>query len=180
MAARLWWMLHWLGHENVAVLDGGWQAWIEAGYPTKAGAEGRDPRSFIPRIRGELALDSTAVNRARTDPKWRVLDARTAERFRGENETIDPVAGHIPGAVSAPYGDNLRPDGRFKSAEELKARYTALMGSVPAERVVCYCGSGITSVHDLIAMAYAGLGEGRLYPGSWSEWITDSERPTTR
>jgi thiosulfate/3-mercaptopyruvate sulfurtransferase len=179
MAGRLWWMLRWLGHDAVAILDGGWQAWVAAGYPANAGAEGRDPRTFVPRLRPELALSSDDVNRVRTDPAWRLLDARSAERFRGENETIDPVAGHIPGALSAPYAENLRPDGRFKSPEELRARYAGLIGPVPAERVVCYCGSGVTSVHNLLAMAHAGMGEGRLYPGSWSEWITRPERPTT-
>jgi thiosulfate/3-mercaptopyruvate sulfurtransferase len=180
MAVRLWWLSRWLGHDRVAVLDGGWQAWVAEGYPVSGGPEGREPRVFVPRLRPELALDTVAVDRARGDERWRVLDARTAERFRGENETIDPVAGHIPGAVSAPYAENLRPDGRFRSREELRSRYAAVMGAVPAEHVVCYCGSGITSIHDILAMAHAGLGEARLYPGSWSEWITDPDRPTAR
>jgi thiosulfate/3-mercaptopyruvate sulfurtransferase len=180
MAVRLWWLLRWLGHDRVAVLDGGWQAWGTAGYPVSAGTEGREPRGFMPRLRPELVLDTRAVDRVRADQRWRVLDARAAERFRGENETIDPIAGHIPGAVSAPYAENLGPDGRFCPREELRARYAAVMGAVPAEHVVCYCGSGITSIHDILAIAHAGLGEARLYPGSWSEWITDPSRPTAR
>jgi thiosulfate/3-mercaptopyruvate sulfurtransferase len=180
MAGRLWWLLRWLGHDRVAVLDGGWQAWVAAGHPVSGGPETRKATVFTPHIRQDLLLDTTAVNRLRTDRSWLVVDARTAERFRGENETIDPVAGHIPGAISAPYGENLQPDGHFRSKEELRSRYQALMGSVPADHVVCYCGSGVTAVHDILAMAHAGLGEARLYPGSWSEWITDPGRPTAR
>jgi thiosulfate/3-mercaptopyruvate sulfurtransferase len=180
MAVRLWWLLRWLGHDRVAVLDGGWQAWLAAGYPVSAGPEERTPRVFAPHLRADLVLDTVAVDRVRGDERWRVLDARTAERFRGESETIDPVAGHIPGAISAPYAENLNPTGHFRSREELRARYQAIMGSAPADHVVCYCGSGITSIHDILAMAHAGLGEARLYPGSWSEWITDPGRPTAR
>jgi thiosulfate/3-mercaptopyruvate sulfurtransferase len=105
-----------------------------------------------------------------------VLDARNADRYHGENETIDPVAGHIPGAVSAPYVENLEPDGRFRSTEELRRRYLGLLGGVAADRAGCYCGSGVTAAHDVLAMAHAGLGEARLYAGSWSEWITDPTR----
>ncbi len=177
MAGRLWWLLRWLGHDRVAVLDGGWQPWVAAGNPVTSAAEKRAPRVFVPHPRPELAFDAVAVDRVRVDRQWRVFDARSAERFRGENETIDPVAGHIPGAVSVPYADNLTPEGRFRSPEELRVRFAAAMGPVPADHVVCYCGSGVTAVHDLLAIAHAGLGEARLYPGSWSEWITDSSRP---
>jgi thiosulfate/3-mercaptopyruvate sulfurtransferase len=177
MAARLWWLLRWLGHEQVAVLDGGWPAWLDAGFPVRGDLETRAVRRFMPAVRPELLAEVGLVARVRQDPAWCVLDARAAERFRGENETIDRVAGRVPGAVSAPYADNLAPDGRFKPAAELRERYAGLLGDVSAAHAVCYCGSGVTAAHDLLALAHAGLGEGRLYAGSWSEWITDPSRP---
>jgi thiosulfate/3-mercaptopyruvate sulfurtransferase len=122
-------------------------------------------------------LSTEQVDRVRGDPAWRVLDARNADRFRGENETIDPVAGHIPGARSAPYADNLEPDGRFKSKDVLHRRYLKVLDGAPAARAVCYCGSGVTAAHDVLAMAHAGLGDAGLYAGSWSEWIVDPARP---
>jgi thiosulfate/3-mercaptopyruvate sulfurtransferase len=176
-AARLWWMLRWLGHEAVAVLDGGWSAWVAAGLPQRIGIETRPPTVFTARPRPELVATASEVMLRRLDPDWRVLDARGADRFRGENETLDPVAGHIPGAVSAPYADNLAPDGRFRDPASLRQRYQKLLGTVPAAHTICYCGSGVTAAHDLLAIFHAGLGEGRLYPGSWSEWITDPTRP---
>lgn len=180
MAARLWWLLRWLGHDGVAVLDGGWSVWRAAGLAVRAGVEGRAARRFVARERPELMVATGEIDRLRLDPGWRVLDARTADRYRGENETIDPVAGRVPGAVSAPYPENLAPDGRFKSAAELRSRYLGLLGGVPAERAVCYCGSGVTAAHDVLAIAHAGLGQARLYAGSWSEWITDPSRPVAR
>lgn len=176
-AARLWWMLRWLGHEAVALLDGGWPRWQREGYPTQRGRETRSLRVFTPHPRPELLADADDVAATRTDPAYRLLDARSADRYRGENETLDPVAGHIPGAISAPYAANLGPDGSFLPTPQLKARYEELLDGVPAERVIVYCGSGVTAVHDLVAMLHAGLGEGRLYAGSWSEWITDPGRP---
>lgn len=182
MAARLWWLLRWLGHEAaaVAVLDGGWPLWQAWGFPVRVGTESRAARKFVARERAESVLSAEHVDQIRTAPGWRVLDARHADRFRGENETIDPIAGRIPGAVSAPYADNLEPDGRFKSREELRRRYLGLLGRVPADRTGCYCGSGVTAAHDVLAMAYAGLGEAKLYAGSWSEWITDRSRPVAK
>jgi thiosulfate/3-mercaptopyruvate sulfurtransferase len=177
MAARLWWLLRWLGHDAVAVLDGGWPQWQAQGLPAGQGEEARAARTFVPRVRREWVLTAEQVNRVRSDPAWRVLDARNADRFRGENETIDPVAGHVPGAHSVPYADNLEPDGRFKSRDILRRRYLEVLGTVPAARAVCYCGSGVTAAHDILAMAYAGLGDARLYAGSWSEWIVDPVRP---
>ena len=111
------------------------------------------------------------------DPRFKLVDARNADRYRGENETIDPVAGHIPGAINAPYADNLNPDGTFKSADQLRARFESVLGDTPADQTAFYCGSGITAAHNLIALEYAGLGESKLYAGSWSEWITDESRP---
>ena len=179
-AVRVWWMLRWLGFMNVAVLDGGWQHWLKANYPVRSGAEVREAGPFSAVPRPGLVVTTEEVDQLRLDPAWRVLDARGADRYRGENETIDPVAGHIPGAISAPYAGNLQPDGRFRPAEELKARYQRLLGDIPGERAVVYCGSGVTSIHNILAMLHAGLGEARLYAGSWSEWITNPSRPIAR
>ncbi|RME97194.1 MAG: sulfurtransferase, partial [Chloroflexi bacterium] len=121
--------------------------------------------------------DTATVMQIHTDSGWRVVDSRTAERYRGEAEPIDPVAGHIPGAVSMPYPDNMSPDGVFLPPETLQARFRAAMGDVPIEKTVFYCGSGVTGAHNVLAAAHAGLGQARLYAGSWSEWITDPHRP---
>ena len=176
-AARLWWLLRWLGHTSVAVLDGGFRRWQSDGRPVRAGIETRPPRTFTPRLRTDLTVTTDEVERLRQDPAWRLLDARSADRFRGENETIDPVAGHIPGAVSAPFGDNLTPECSLRPAKELRAHYQGLLGGLPTDQAVVYCGSGVTAAHDVLAIQYAGLGEAKLYPGSWSEWITDPRRP---
>ena len=179
-AVRVWWMLRWLGHDAAAVLDGGWQAWQKSGYATRTGQETNSAQAFTPRPRPELIVSTAQVDAMRQDAAYRVFDARSADRYRGENETIDPVAGHIPGAVSAPYAGNLNPDGTFRPAARLRERYERLLGKVPSERTAFYCGSGVTSIHDILAMRHAGLGEGRLYVGSWSEWITDPRRPVEK
>ena len=177
MAARLWWMLNWLGHSSVALLDGGWAAWHRFGLPSRSGEESRPQKRFEPReVPGAYVL-AEQVQRYRKDPGYVILDARSAPRFRGEMEPIDPVAGHIPGSVSAPCDQNVSADGTFLPPDVLRARFEGLVKSVPPENVICYCGSGVTAAHNLIAIAYAGLGMGRLYAGSWSEWITDPARP---
>ena len=176
-AARLWWLLRWLGHETAAVLDGGWLAWHREGRPVRSGVETRSPREFQPRVRAELVLAAQDVQRLLGRADFRLLDARTVDRYRGENETLDPVAGHIPGALSAPYPDNLGPDGRFKSPQELEAKYQSLLAGIPADQAVAYCGSGVTAADTVLALAHAGLGEARLYAGSWSDWILDPGRP---
>jgi len=176
-AVRVWWMLRWLGHNAAAVLNGGWQHWLEADLPVCGGIESRLPRQFVPRPRPELLVSSEEVERIRLDPNYRLFDARLNERYHGRNETIDPIAGHIPGALSAPYVDNLTPEGVFRPTEELRRHYQALLGGVPPERAVFYCGSGVTSIFDILGMMVAGLGEGRLYAGSWSEWIAPRTRP---
>lgn len=177
MAARLWWLCRWLGHDHVAVLDGGWSAWHREGRPVREGVESRPERTFSYVLRPEMVVDAATVEQRRQDPAYKVLDARAADRFRGENETIDPVAGHIPGAISAPFEENLAPDGRFLSIGELRRRFEALLGDVPPERAISYCGSGVTGSHNVLAMAHAGLNGAKLYAGSWSEWITDPRRP---
>jgi thiosulfate/3-mercaptopyruvate sulfurtransferase len=177
MAARLWAMLRWLGHAAVAVLDGGWTAWQSEDRPQRSGSEARSARHFNPHPRPELLLNTAAVETIRTNPNWRLIDARSGETYRGEKLGYDPIAGHIPGAVSLPYADNLTPDGRFLPPEQLRARFETLSGGIPAERIVFYCGSGVTACHNALAFAHAGLGEARVYIGSWSDWITDPNRP---
>ncbi len=177
MAARLWWMLNWLGHSNVALLNGGWKSWCAAALPSRGGPEHRRPRRFEPREAPNAFVKADQVQEYKDRTDYVLLDARSAQRFRGEIEPIDPVAGHIPGAVSAPCEDNVSPDGTFLPPEVLRKRFENLMKSVPPENVICYCGSGVTAAHNLIAIAYSGLGMGRLYAGSWSDWITDPNRP---
>lgn len=177
MAARLWWMLRLMGHEAVAVLDGDWRAWQREQRPTAQGEETRPPQHFQPRPHEGWLVDVAEVTARLGDPTLRLFDARTADRFRGENETIDPVAGHIPGAISAPYAENLDAEGYFLPREALAARFRTLLGDAPVEEAVFYCGSGVSAAHNLLALAHAGLGTARLYAGSWSEWITDPTRP---
>ncbi len=176
-AARLWWLLRWVGHDAVAVLDGGWPRWQQEGHETRSGIQTRAPRAFTPHPRPDLLMSASDVLAVLHHPEYRLIDSRSADRYRGENETIDPVAGHIPGAVSAPYLDNLGSDGLFQVSEDLRARFQALLGDRPADRAIFYCGSGVTAAHNLLAVAHAGLGDARLYAGSWSEWITDPDRP---
>lgn len=176
-AVRLWWMLRWLGHDAVAVLDGGIDAWEAAGYDT-TDAEPHHPHAvFVPRLRAGMTVDAGFVESRLHRDTLRLLDARNAQRFRGENEPLDPVAGHIPGAVNRFFKDNLQPDGRFKPAAALCAEYQALMAGHRSDEVVHSCGSGVTACHNLLAMEVAGLAGSRLYPGSWSEWCADPARP---
>ncbi|RCK74284.1 MAG: Thiosulfate sulfurtransferase, rhodanese [Anaerolineae bacterium] len=179
VAARLWWMSRWLGHERVAVLDGGWNAWLAASLPTRSGNETRPPRHFTPNLHLEIYASMADVRAALLYPDWKVFDSRTADRYRGENETIDPVAGHIPGALNAPYVENGTPQGTFRPADELRQRFTQLLGETPAKKTIFYCGSGVTAAVNVLALKHAGLGDARLYVGSWSEWITDPENPVT-
>lgn len=177
MAARLWWLLRWLGHEAAAVLDGGWQAWTSDARPVEAGPRNRPATCFVPRPQPDTVLDAAGVALAAADPMWRILDARASDRYQGLNETIDAVAGHIPGARSAPWMDLIDDAGRLRSPENLLEHYRGLLGDVPAERTVVYCGSGVTSSLHVLAMCRAGLGPAWLYAGSWSDWITDPSRP---
>lgn len=177
IAARLWWLLRWLGHDAVAVLDGGWQAWRREGRPQSQALHAHQPETFLGQPRNDLVLDAAAIAAWAGDPGRRVLDAREGPRYRGEAEPVDPVAGHIPGALSAPYPANLGPDGLWLSPADLAARYRAILGNTAAADTALYCGSGVTAAHDVLALAHAGLGEARLYAGSWSEWITDPQRP---
>jgi thiosulfate/3-mercaptopyruvate sulfurtransferase len=179
-AARLWWMMRWLGHTRVAVLDGGWQAWVDGGHPVGTQPPASQPTTYTPRPHPELAVDSTYVAAHLDDSSCTVLDARSADRFRGENETLDPVAGHIPGALNRFFRLNLDEAGRFKSPDALRDEFQQVLAERDAPGVVHQCGSGVTACHNLLAMEHAGLAGSRLYPGSWSEWVSDRTRPVAR
>lgn len=178
-ASRLWWLLRWLGHDAVAVLDGGVERWRAEARPFTSELPRPRPATFTPRSRAATA-STDEILRHLGDPGLLVLDARAAERYRGEVEPMDPVAGHIPGARNRPYTDNLTERGTFKPAVQLRSEYEALLGTTPASAVVHQCGSGVTACHNVLAMAIAGLHGSRLYPGSWSEWVADPARPVAR
>jgi len=179
-AARLWWMLRWLDHDSVAILDGGWKRWKESGFPVRSGTETRTARRFTAHPRHDLVVGWEEVEEMRKRSDSLVLDSRTVDRYRGENETIDPIAGHIPGAKSAPYTEVLDEKEKFLSAEKLRARFQELLAGIPVERTAFYCGSGVTAALNVLAVAHARLGDARLYAGSWSEWITDQNRPVAK
>jgi thiosulfate/3-mercaptopyruvate sulfurtransferase len=176
-AVRLWWLARWLGHTRVAVLDGGWPRWMAStglsstAVPALAAGRFTDRSSSMPLVRAEDVLRNLGTR------ERLVLDARTPERFRGEQEPIDPVAGHIPGAQNRPWQRNLEKDQTFKSPQALRQEFAAALGSTPPDRVVHQCGSGVTACHNLLAMEIAGLAGSALYAGSWSEWIADPARP---
>lgn len=176
-ASRLWWMLRWMGHEAVAVLDGGFAAWLRAGLPMSVGAEANPPRSFAGVPNGSMVTDAAGAQHAAKS--GRLVDARSPERFRGDVEPIDRVGGHIPGAVNRFFQTNLS-EGRFLSGEALRASLEASLAGVSGRDVVCYCGSGVTACHNLLSMEHAGMTGARLYPGSWSEWSADPNRPIER
>jgi thiosulfate/3-mercaptopyruvate sulfurtransferase len=176
-AARAWWMLHAIGHEPVAVVDGGWQALREAGVPIDPGGSGTDPSGSYPsKVERWPTVDAAFVERVRTDPSWRLIDARAPERYEGKLEPLDPIAGHIPGARNLYWQSQLDDDRMFESSSALRERYARILGDVSPEHVVCYCGSGVTACHLLLAMEACGLGGAQLYVGSWSEWCRQ-ERP---
>ena len=175
-AARLWWQLRWLGHHRVAVLDGGLHAWCEAAQPLTRETVTPTPAVFTISLQ-PLAVNADYVLRHLGAPDMILLDARSPDRFRGENETLDPVAGHIPGAINRFFRDNLKPGGGFKQASVLREEFGALLRGHDAHCVVHQCGSGVTACHNVLAMESAGLSGSRLYAGSWSEWCADPARP---
>jgi thiosulfate/3-mercaptopyruvate sulfurtransferase len=181
-AAHLWWMLRWIGHERVAVLDGGWQAWTAAGLPVESGAATQQqPKPGItPPAALSEPVDANAVLANIQGKAFTVVDARAAARYRGEVEPIDPEAGHIPGALNRPNVENVGSNGLFKSPQQLRQEFTALLDGRDAASIVHQCGSGITASHNLLAMEIAGLAGSRLYNGSWSEWISDPSRPRAK
>ena len=176
IAGRLWVLLRWLGHDRVAVLDGGLQAWLAAGgamtaLPPSVAAVAFEANEGVGPVTANDVLERLGT------PGMRLVDARSPDRFRGENETIDPVGGHIPGAVNRFFRDNLQADGRCKPAAELRAEWLAVLAGALPEQVVHQCGSGVSACHNMLAMEIAGLPGSRLYAGSWSEWCADPERP---
>ena len=176
-ASRLWWLLRWLGHDAVAVLDGGLARWAAEGRPVSTADPHREPVEFHAAPRRGMTVTAAEVDARRRDPAYRVVDGRAPERYRGEVEPMDPVAGHVPGAISHFFQQNLDERGLLRAPEELHARWTALVGSVPPERIVCYCGSGVQASQNLLALEHAGMSGAKLYPGSWSEWVSDRTRP---
>ena len=176
-AARAWWLLRWLGHARVAVLDGGLGAWRAAGLPLSTAATGVAPRRWVPRPAADVHASADEVARLLARDACLLLDARAAERFAGRVEPLDPQAGHVPGARNHPYQRNLGSDGRFLAPAALRALFAPLLADRPPREVINMCGSGVSACHTLLALEVAGLGGARLYPGSWSEWCRDPGRP---
>jgi thiosulfate/3-mercaptopyruvate sulfurtransferase len=175
-AARVWVMLRWLGHDAVAVLDGGLTAWLAEGRPMTADPEHATPGTFVPRIRDGILASIDEVDVARVHPVCRVFDSRSEEGYHGLGKYYDPVKGHIAGAGLAERTQVLADDGRFLPPTDLRAHFDGLIGQTPPDQVIFYCGSGVTAAENLLAMAHAGLGGARMYVGSWSEWILDPAR----
>ncbi|CAB3394949.1 sulfurtransferase [Kyrpidia spormannii] len=178
-AARLWWTLRYLGHEQVRVLDGGYAEWQKAGHPVTLEIPTPSPASFVPRVRPEMMVDAEYVSRVVSGqaPGALLIDSRAPERYTGEQETIDPVGGHIPGAVNIYWKDGVDEDGRWKSPEEQRRRFSGVTGE---RELIVYCGSGVTACANLLALEIAGISGARVYVGSWSEWCADPGRPVAR
>lgn len=175
-AARLWWLLRTLGHTSVNVLEGGIQAWEAIGQALETGIPHCTARQFKPQLNRDAWRDVEQLQQDLSSGTWVLIDARARERFDGINEPIDPVAGHIPGSVNMPITENLSNEGYFLTPESLRNNYAGLIGNVPPEQVIHSCGSGVFACFGILAMEVAGLKGSRLYPGSWSEWIRDSDR----
>ncbi|HZN86753.1 MAG TPA: sulfurtransferase [Burkholderiales bacterium] len=178
MAARLWWMLRWVGHDKVAVLDGGFAKWVQEGRPVTADIPAFPPTAYPGKVRADRAVDVTFVQQHLGEIS--LLDGRAPARWRGETEPIDPVAGRIPGSLNRFSSDNLTAEGTFKQPEVLKHEFLSVLGTRKLEAIVNSCGSGVAACHNLLAMEIAGLKGARLYAGSWSEWIADPARPRER
>jgi thiosulfate/3-mercaptopyruvate sulfurtransferase len=176
-AVRLWWMLRWLGHDDAAILDGGYPQWVKEGRPVTREVPAPRKGAFVPRPHLGDAVDVHFVQRFSESPEMTLVDARVAERFTGKQETIDPVAGHIPGAINRFWKENLEADGRFKAPARLREEFDRLLAGASPGQVVHSCGSGVTACHNIFAMELAGLPGSKLYPGSWSEWCADPSRP---
>ena len=177
-AARLWWMLKWVGHDAVAVLDGGLPAWLVHGMFVSTEAAPRTLGTLTDRSALVASVNADDILKSLNDASRTIVDARAPDRFRGENETLDPVGGHIPGAKNRFFKDNLQADGRFKSAEQLRSEFSEVIKN--PETAVMQCGSGVTACHNLLALEIAGLTGAALYPGSWSEWCADPARPVAQ
>ncbi len=177
IAARLWFLLKWLGHEQVAVLDGGWKHWLGQKMPVSDNIPLPSQKVFHPKEKTDALVSVKAIERMINDEEFLLIDSRAAERYSGEIENIDPIAGHIPSAVSAPFMENLNENGIFRSKNEIKERFKKIVKSHPIERTVFYCGSGVTACHNLLALHHIGISNAKLFPGSWSEWIANGKRP---
>lgn len=177
IAARLWGLLRWLGHEKAAVLNGGWSAWVSEERPVSEEIPEPERAVFAPDPDHQLLVDSDFVRTILQDQSYLLVDSRNRERYLGEEEPIDPVAGHIPGAVSLPYPGNVNDQGELLPREELRKRFERTLGDHPPEKAIFYCGSGVTSFHNLMVMEHLGMKTPKLYPGSWSAWIMDAGRP---
>ena len=176
---RLWWMLRWLGHDNVVVLDGGIAQWQKEGRAVETTVNTRTATTFNAAPRDHMRLTAAQTHASLSDPTRRILDARAAERYRGEVEPVDPVAGHIPGAFNRAFPNNLR-DGVFKPADELKREFEAILAGRSPDQLIHQCGSGVSALANMIAMEHAGLSGSGLYAGSWSEWCSDDARPVAK
>lgn len=181
-ASRLWWMLRWLGHQNVAVLDGGWAAWISGDYPTSMEVPQPSPGDFAGKPNQDMWVSTEDIEEVvnSKSSSVKIVDARVESRFQGEFEPIDPVAGHIPGAHNYPCKKNVDEQGYFLSAEKLRQNLGSVIDTGDPKDIINMCGSGVTACRNILAMEIAGWPETRLYVGSWSEWVTDSERPVER
>jgi thiosulfate/3-mercaptopyruvate sulfurtransferase len=179
-AARLWWSLRFLGHDAVALLDGGWATWVREGRPVISGDEHRPAQTFVPALRAGMRATVDEVAARLQDPSMLLVDARAPERFEGRIEPIDRAAGHIPGAANYFFKSNLADDGTMRSSDDLRRAFEQMLAGREPSDAVMYCGSGVTACHNLLAMEHAGLSGARLYPGSWSEWSSDPARPTEK
>ncbi len=176
-ASRLWWMLRYLGHEAVAVLDGGYPKWEKENRPTESGIHQNDPVVFAGTVHQGWTVSVAEVMQNLNESSFKLIDSRAPDRFHGENETIDPLGGHIPGAVNYFFGNNITPEGVMKSPQELKQQFDILLENQLPDESVFYCGSGVSACQNLLAMAHAGLDGAKLYVGSWSEWSKGTNRP---
>lgn len=179
-AARVWWMLRYVGHVRVAVLEGGFEAWKAAELPLETAVRAWPQTRFVANVDGSMRVESDDVIRGLADGSLALVDARAANRFRGEIEPLDTVAGHVPGALNRPFADNLSPDGRFKAQDILREEFAAIVGDREPSQVAAMCGSGVTACHNLLAMEHAGLRGAKLYADSWSGWISDPARPVAK
>jgi thiosulfate/3-mercaptopyruvate sulfurtransferase len=179
-ASRLWWMLRYLGHDAVAVLDGGFAKWAREGRPVRSGVETRPPAGFTQRLRKEMRVTVDETFAHLGDPSVVLIDARSPDRYAGRPDPLDAIYGHIPGARNRYYRHNVSDAGTMRSPRELKTDFEEILGGTPVSQAVMYCGSGITACHNLLAMEHAGLPGARLFAGSWSEWESDPNRPVER